>query len=450
MECGYAQLSLVEHALCPLDRQASLTPNLQFETHYRFQDQQKQSQTASAKVFAPGGLSPHDEFFLYGLLSLTFAQPEPTLDFMATPHYCLKQLQCIDDRDRGGKQYALFRESIRRLSLVTYQNDAFWDPLRGEHRQVSFGFLSYSLPLDPQSNRAWRFVWNPLWFEMAEAVGGRLTFDLGVYRELDVASRRLFLLLQKMFWRMPVSPFFDVQHLAVEVLGFSPSVSIPNLKIKLLRCVKMLAEHGIISVPKSGLSQSMYRKLGKGRYQIRFRRGLYFDQLAADGPPSSTNMDSPLSEPLQAIGLDEATIRRVLRDFRPRMIEQWADITLAAIERKIIKKSPQAYFMDNLHHAKSAGRTPPDWWHELRKHELRNREDTAWQTRRKISPDEAFAEYLRHEGQEAFEATMREIFDDLRTSGQSASAARENADHIARVHLRRQFLREHPEWETLA
>ncbi len=55
------------------------------------------------------------------------------------------------------------------------------------------------------------------------------------------------------------------------------------------------------------------------------------------------------------------------------MIEQWADITLAARERQgesFYTNSPQAYFIDNLKAAKASRRTPPDWWHELRKQEL--------------------------------------------------------------------------------
>jgi len=445
---GIAQLSLVEHALCRLDAQVSLTPNSVHEAHYRYTDSQGDAKQATARVFCPLGLSPHDEFFLYGLLSLTFAQKEPTTEFVATPHYCLRHLQCISESDRGGKQYATFREAIRRLSAVVYQNDAFFDPVRGEHRQVSFNFLSYSLPLDPESSRAWRFVWNPLWLELTQAVGGKLAFDLELYQQLDVASRRLFLLLKKIFWRMPVSPFFDVEHLAVEVLGFSPTVSIPNLKIKLLRCVQTLAEHGVLEVPNGVATQAMFRKLSKGRYQIRFRRGRYFAEDSSAGSARRNLLESPLTEPLQTIGLDDATIRRVLRDFKPRLIEEWADITLAAIERKIIKKSPQAFFIDNLQKAVSERRTPPDWWRELRKQEERQREEQARFTPERdqsTNRDHSFEVYLRQEAREIFERTMQRVFDELKSSGQAEPAARENAEYIARMHLHRQFLREHPE-----
>jgi hypothetical protein len=63
-------------------------------------------------------------------------------------------------------------------------------------------------------------------------------------------------------------------------------------------------------------------------------------------------------------------VRRILATFPHGAIEQWADITLAARERHgetFFKRSPQAYFLDNLK-AAAAG-TPPDWWRELRKQE---------------------------------------------------------------------------------
>jgi dienelactone hydrolase len=216
------QLSLVEHALCPLNTDVSLRPNMIHSAAYFFTDKQGARRKASARVVCPDGLSAFDELYLWGLLALTFSQPEPAIEFTATPHYCLRQLGLIDHTlHRGGKTYKLFRGGIERLSAVTYQNDNFYDPLRGEHCQVSFGFFSYRLPLSKDSSRAWRFYWDPLFFEICQATRSALAFDLGVYRQLDNASRRLYLLLKKMFWRRTNSLRFDVRHLAVNVLGFA-------------------------------------------------------------------------------------------------------------------------------------------------------------------------------------------------------------------------------------
>src|SRR5712691_9553124 len=91
MPSGRAQLSLVEHALCPLDPAVSLRDHLVHETTYGYTDRHGHLKLAQVRVTCPSGLSPADDFLLWGLLALTFAQPEPTPEFHATPHYCLRQ-----------------------------------------------------------------------------------------------------------------------------------------------------------------------------------------------------------------------------------------------------------------------------------------------------------------------------------------------------------------------
>jgi hypothetical protein len=129
---GLAQLSLVEHALCPLDPALSLRPGSIHAVSYHFADSHRHRRTAHASVACPFGLSANDELYLYGLLALHFAQSEPGLDFYATPHYCLRNLGIVEPSAEQGKRYAIFREAVRRLAGVVYQNDNFYDPIRGE------------------------------------------------------------------------------------------------------------------------------------------------------------------------------------------------------------------------------------------------------------------------------------------------------------------------------
>ena len=82
-------------------------------------------------------------------------------------------------------------------------------------------FSSTAYQWTPQSSRAWYIVWDAQFFEYCQAVSGSLRFDLGLYRSLDFASRRLFLLLQKIFWRNDHTPPFELRKLGVETLGFS-------------------------------------------------------------------------------------------------------------------------------------------------------------------------------------------------------------------------------------
>jgi hypothetical protein len=324
------------------------------------------------RITAPLGLSAGDEYYLWGLLALTCWQPNPTVEFVATPHYCLRQLGCIDQHaKRGGRQYQRLSDAIERLSAVTYRNDSFYDPIRGEHRKVGFGFLSYSLPVDPASSRAWRILWDPLFFEFCMAGSRQFRFDLATYRGLDCASRRLFLLLQKMFSARQTDARFELRHLATRVLGFNEALPLKTLRKKCQATLDRLAAAGIIASATSSISGSR----GKP-YNVLVKRGRYFSRQSAFRQSADLKA-SPLYEPLAAIGLDESAIRRCIRDFRPQLVQEWADITLAAMERKgkrFFRKSPQAYFVDNIQQATRGNRTPPDWWHQLRRVEHREPE----------------------------------------------------------------------------
>ena len=361
---GIGQLTLVEHALCPLNSRVSLVENLVHNAIFRFTDARKHRRHGRARIICPAGLSAADEFYLWGLLALTLAESEPDGEFCATPHYCLRRLGVIDQfARRGGRQYSQFTQAIERLSLVRYRNDKFYDPLRGEHRRVSFGFFSYSLPLDPKSSRAWRFAWDPIFFPMVQATGGHLRFDLSVYRTLDPASRRMLLLVSKLFHRRATASL-DLQLLAVEVLGFSPTMAIRNLKAKVGTCARRLSEAGV-------LADWHWERTRRGNHMLVLNRAATFGR--PDGRAASPQANSgSVADPLRTIGLDERTIGRLLRRYPKRLLQEWADITLAAIERHgmpFFTRSPQAYFIDNVRNAAVGRRTPPDWWHQLRRSE---------------------------------------------------------------------------------
>ncbi|MEX1096301.1 MAG: hypothetical protein WED34_09645 [Planctomycetales bacterium] len=449
-----AQLSLVEHALCPLDTATSLQRGFRFEAWYAYSDVHRNRRKAKAVVGTLDGLSAHDELYLWGLLGLALAQPEPQPELLATPYYCLRHLGLIDaDGNRGGKQFEQFRDAIRRLAGVRYQNDHFYDPLRGEHRQVSFGFLNYSLPLDAGSSRAWRFAWDPIFFEFAQATGGALSFDLTLYCDLSPASRRLYLYLKKLFWRQATTGAIGLRHLTVDVLGFSGTLATKHLKHKLTGCVAELLDRRLIVLP-AGIEQAsqLFVKRGKGEYAIQFHRGPAFSR---SGSASLAVMESPLVDPLRSIGFDDRAIGRLLAAHPHAVLEQWADITLAARERRgedFFKKSPQAYFMDNVQAAAAGTRTPPDWWRELRKRERQQQQE---QERSKAglsaaeSPGAAqFEEYLHTEAKEAFARVMDQLRADLRQAGQNEPEARRNATYHARLHFWNRYRQEHPEADT--
>jgi hypothetical protein len=454
---GRAQLTLVEHALCPLDTAVSLSEGLTHNSEFFYVDPNRHQQKATAKVICPFGLSPADEFYLWGLVALTLSQPEPSIEFYATPYYCLSELGVIETKAgkerRGGKDYALFREALARLATVTYLCDRFYDPVRGEHRNVAFGFLSYSLPVNSASSRAWRFVWDPIFFEFCQAAKGSLLFDLETYRSLDFASRRLFLLLRKIFYRNPQSPTFDARHLAVNALGFAPSIAVRDLKVKLTHCATRLAELDIIKLPSgSGDAKRLFEKKGVGVYALRFERGSYFEKRPAQVQLLAT--ESALFGPLKAIGFDDAAAVRIITKYKPQLIQVWTDITLAAKEKGpgFFKTSPQAYFMDNVEKAAQGTRTPPDWWYQHRKEEERQEHEAKRSVlkfpEQKSDPsgdDPSFEEYLCGEGEKALLEVTLQLEKHYQECGHSRTEAARNAKEQARTHMRNRFRREHPE-----
>jgi len=403
---GVAQLSLVEHAFCPLDDRLSLVRPLVHETGYLRADRHHHARWVPVRIVAHEGLSAADELFLWGLLALAFEQPSPSIEFYATPHWMLRQLGYLQE-SKGGSGYAAFRQVLRRLAGVTYYCEQFYDPIRHEERDRAFGLLKYDLPTSDDSSRAWRLVWDPLFAEYVQAKGGRMSFDLATYRRLDPAARRLFLLLSKVFWRRSTSPRFDVWQLCVHGLGFSPSVEMRNLKPKLLRVVGTLLEAGIVALPPEVKgSRDLFEKKGTGSYAIRLHRGAYFTDPSMHYRTPSTGLEnSPLFDPLKAIGLELRTISWVLRTYRPNLIRVWADVTLAALEQQgasFFTSSPAAYFVDNLKHAASGHRTQPDWYRELKRRQ---------QERERVSIVESF-EPDREENRRSWEQARRHAFRD--------------------------------------
>ena len=94
---GVGQLSVVEHALCPLETKRGA--NLVHRVCYRFTDAQRRRQTAQVRVFAPLGLFPGDELYLWGLLALTLTQSEADGSLDATPVVSAHQQSGLSPRE---------------------------------------------------------------------------------------------------------------------------------------------------------------------------------------------------------------------------------------------------------------------------------------------------------------------------------------------------------------
>ena len=413
---GISQLTIVEHALCPLDARVSVTPNLIHEATFRYNDRQSKRQTATARVLCPLGLSPKDEIILWGLLSLTLADPDSEGQLYATRHFILRRLGLVDaKRRRGGRQYSDFSDTVERLSAVRYQCDAFYDPIRAEHRKVGFGFFSYSIPLDEESNRAWRFAWDPVFFELVQAAGGYLRFDLETYRSLDAAGRRMLLFLSKLCYRKSMTPRLNIIELAEQVFGMAKSASTRDKKDRVMRCVRQLKQRNIVS-------DYSVSRIAKGKFQLVLHKG---SAIGAKVQPSP--VESPLFEPLIDIGFDAAGANRLLRRYKGRIVREWVDITLAAKERfsdSFFRSSAPAFLTDNVKHASNGTRTPPDWWQDIRKAEQRLAAERAKSFGRKTSSDSVESQAIG-----TVDQIHDSIFNQFIAAGQSEEVARENAQH---------------------
>ena len=227
-------------------------------------------------------------------------------------------------------------------------------------------FSATACPSTPDSSRAWRVAWDPVFFDLVRPLGGQFRFDLETYRSLDHAARRLFLLVSKIFDRRVQTPRFDVKHLAVEVLGFSPTLAPRHQRQKLQRVIASLAAAGVVDGP------AVFDRGPNKKYTVVLIRGPRFSN------PSLRTVriesDSPLWDGLLDLGFEPAAARRLISDAPHRVIREWLDITLAAKERfgpGFFRRSPQAYLVDNVREAVGSGRTAPDWWHDLRSQEKR-------------------------------------------------------------------------------
>ena len=440
---GLGQLSLVEHALCPLDTQTSLVEGLVHRSEFTYHDRNRHQRTGEVVVRAMLGLSPVDELFLWGMLGLTFAQADPIPELWATPHFILNQLGMFGtEKKRGGRNYTQFRESLRRLAALHYESNAFYDPIRAEHRRVAFGFLSFSLPQDDSSSRAWRIAWDPVFFEFCQVTGGRLFFDMELYRTLDSTARRLFLFLSKIFWRRKVTGWIDLGHVGYEILGIAKTVALRDLKAKKVkRPMQSLIDVGVLATDGGN---DCFRKVRTGHYQVRFTRGPYFERRRSSTPIRSEH--SAEWDLLERIELTEANIRFVLRTYSSKLIREWADITLAAQERfgkKYFRKGSAAYYLDNLKHASQGNRTPPDWWHELRKQEREPTPATARKSssQTKTNPSAEIRQLLAEDAQGTYATIARDTFNSLVSSGKSPAEAQRTTVQVLASHLERKVKR---------
>ena len=351
----------METALWPLK---GGTRETTFDTTYHFKvgDEKRE---AHVSVSAPLGLQSIDEYILWGLLGASLSHKQNDHTLLATPYWIMKKL----GMETGGSQYDQLRASLERLATVAYQNTAFYNPVTQQHERATFHFFSSYLPtrgrggpVDP--DRAWRIEWSPMFYQMCQATGGTLLFDLDVYRELTPAARRLFMKLKDRFWRSK-RVFMNVDDLSINGLGFSADRPLKKRKFDLTACIRELLDQRIIELGRGHREpKDLFMKRGTGLYVVQLFEGPYFRRPLSDRTVSikQSITDDPLYQPLKSIGVDEAGIRRIFKEYSRGLIQRWIKITDAAMHEQPrdfpgFKVSPAAFFINGVQNQ----RMPPDW-----------------------------------------------------------------------------------------
>lgn len=399
---GIAQLSLLETALWPL--KGGPRDVATFDTAYTYKDGDETRQ-ARVSVYAPLGLQSIDEYVLWGLLGMSLSRKDAGSTLMATPYWIIQQL----GMSIGGFQYEQLRASLERLAVVAYQNTAFYNPVTQQHERITLHFFSSYLPTrgrgaDVDTERTWRIEWSPMFFQMCQATGGTLLFDLDVYRDLSPAARRLFLKLKDRFWRSK-RVFLNVDDLTIHGLGFSADRPLKKRKFDLTACIGELLRHGIVELGRGQSDpKDLFLKRGKGLYVVQFFEGLYFRRPLAERTLTQQRAitDDPLYQPLRKIGVDEAGIRRLFKQSSRGLIQKWIRVTDAAMHEQPsgfpgFRSSPAAFLVDAIQNE----RMPPDWIYTHEK-ELKRKQ---WESERR---SQAAAETkLREDYQAARAAALK-------------------------------------------
>ncbi len=240
----------------------------------------------------------------------------------------------------------------------------------------------------------------------------------------------------------------NLREIAVSVLGLSGQLPLKRLRQKVEHIVDELAAVELVGF---GVGQSCFSdcvtKVGVGEYRFQLHRGPSMERVTELG--TNRPEDSPLYEQLVAIGFDRHAIVRLLGSHKVSLLQQWIDITLAAIERGVIDKSPQAYFTYYVQNKM----TPPDWWHELKRQERQQEADQQRASRAfdvKFAEERGFDDYIQNEARDAFDRVMSSLVSDLMRGGKQKHEAEQFAREQTLHHFRGKYRREkNPSFERL-
>jgi hypothetical protein len=248
---------------------------------------------------------PFDEEVLLSILHLASFSGLHSPEVTFSRNELLKVLNIVN----GGQSYERLADSIKRLSEVTLNTDAWYDVNLKKHIVVdSMKFYSdFKLGAVYRNTSKCSFIVLGEELFMSIKSGYVTPIELDVYLSFRLSlTGKLFRILNKIFTRLEKDMFsFGFNELVFDRLGFSPAMKIFNIRDRLHQSADELIEKKIIL--------KMLILKAKGVCVVNFYKGLYF-QKPLKNFINSTNRNHSFMSALNEIGiLDAKLIDRIVQ-----------------------------------------------------------------------------------------------------------------------------------------
>jgi hypothetical protein len=215
-----------------------------------------------------------DDEVSLGLLQLTKAKGFVSRQ---VPFSRYRLIEILGWRDEG-KSYRRIETSLKRwLGVTLYYENAWWDKTHRTWVDEHFHLLDNVTLSSPfrrgakataEDEMISSFTWNKVIYRSFQS-GYLKQLDMEIYRKLcSSVSKRMFRFLDKRFYRAPELTF-DIFRFSFEHIGFSRSYDASQLKRRLFGPILELEEVGFLSRMAKA---SRFRRLGRGLWQVRFKR----------------------------------------------------------------------------------------------------------------------------------------------------------------------------------
>lgn len=273
-----------------------------------------------------------DDELLLALIYITREQNGFTDRRVHFSRYDLVRLLGWNDH---GRSYDRIKTGLMRWKALTLTYEqGWWDKGDQIHRTTGFSVLDNVDLFEKRMNQGRArqqlflpistFTWNEVIFKSFQD-GYIKPIDMDVFRRLTLPiSKRIFRFLDKRFYHKKTWDF-PLREFSENKVGMQPYRFESKIKEKLAPAIRELEEQGII-VP-----EKRYSRIGKGEYQIHFKKGSYIQRPhilsgQSRGAKPSEQPTEPklgtLEQELSARGVTPKEASRLVAQFDKSLIER--------------------------------------------------------------------------------------------------------------------------------